>query len=107
MPDVFLGHTFLQRSERGAEHFESRFASKSHEFEFVRGLVPAARNGDGIGGHIIESRSGLAEMIEESEASGFFHADAARANTLIGKRGSGNLRWALIFLPDSDFEWKM
>src|SRR5579863_10478474 len=104
--DVLLRHALLQRSKCRTEHVEGRCAGQSHELEFVRRLVRTASDRDGIGGYVFESRSRLAEMIEKSEPSGFFDANAARANALIGKRGGSNFRRALIFLPDADFERK-
>src|SRR5258708_4615930 len=67
----------------------------------------AASDGDGIGGGVFEAGRGAAQMIEKGEASGFFDADAAGANVLVGQRGGGDFRGALIFLPDADFEREM
>src|SRR5260370_7284130 len=46
-------------------------------------------------------------MSEKGEAGGFLDADGAGANVLVGQRGSGDFRRALIFLPDADFEREM
>ena len=67
----------------------------------------ATSDGDGIGGGILEAGGGVAKMIEKGETGGFFDADAAAANILVGQRGGGDLRGALIFLPDPNFEGEM
>src|SRR5258707_13821068 len=105
--NVVLRHAFLEGSEGGTENVEGSFASEAHELELVHGFVSPAGDGDGISGGIFEAGRGVAQMIEKCEAGGLFDADAAGANVLVGQRGGGDFRGALIFLPDADFEREM
>src|SRR5258705_1354880 len=105
--DVLLRHAFFKGGKCGAEDIEGGVASQTHEFQFVRGLVPAASNRYRVGGSIFKSRSGIAEVVEKCEAGGFFDPNEPGANVLIGQRGSRDFRGALILLPNADFDRQM
>ena len=73
----------------------------------MRRLASAASNGYRISGDVFESRRGTAQTIQKCEWRGFFYAHAPRSNTAISKRRGGDLRGALILLPDADFGWEL
>src|SRR6267154_2087394 len=105
--NVLLRHAFFKGGKCGAKHVKGGVASQTHEFQFVRGLVPAASNRYRVGGSVFKSGCGIAQMIEKCEAGGFFNSNSPRANVLIGQCGSCDFCGALILLPNTDFDRQM
>src|SRR5258706_15423957 len=73
--DVVLRHAFFKGCKCGAKHVKGGVASQTHEFQFVRGLVPAASNRYRVGGSVFKSGCGIAQMIEKCEAGGIFNSN--------------------------------